>query len=291
MNILSFFIVSSFVIAFLGVSLIHAAPATKFCATILPDQASGASGYVALQIENGEAYYGFSLDLNNFQTTSCPDVTTAPIKYHVHVAWGNNSAASTANSLCSTAGSHYDPNFACSNYSSAIGTSCVALGRTWGQGYRYSCNTTEYNAGHYSLCELGDTSAKYGTLTPENGVLSLPLFTDYQPPYAVNWNAADLDSTPWLSFVFHCAANAQRLVCAKFSTSDLSACDSAFSAFPTTASTDDSNDDKVSQQDANNAIIISCIVCTFGGLLIGFLFTKYCLPKMTRNGVSSPLLK
>jgi hypothetical protein len=302
MNILSFFILSSCVIAFLGVTLIHAAPATQYCATVLPGEASGASGYVALQIANGEAYYGFSLNLNNFQTSSCPSVTTSPIKYHVHVSWSNTTAASTANGLCSTAGGHYDPNFACSNYSSAIGTSCLQLGRTWGQGYRYACNTTQYNSGHYSLCEIGDTSAKHGTLTPVDGILTLPLFTDYQPPYAVNWNLADLDSTMWLSFVFHCAANAQRLVCASFSTTDLSACSAAFAAFPssnapsfspayTPASTDSNDDDKVPQADANAAIIISCVVCTFGGLLIGFLFTKFLLPKCSGGGASAPLLK
>ena len=251
--------------------------AQKYCGTISAGETNGATGFVALEIANGQANYAFQLDLTNFQTTSCPDINLG-IKYHVHIAWTNTSATSTANSLCSTAGGHYDPNFACSNYSSAIKTDCVDIGRTWGQGYRYACNTTNYQAGHYSLCEVGDTSSKYGTLYPENNIVSLAQFTDYQPPYAVNYNSADLDSTAWLSFVFHCAQNSNRLVCVKFSDKDLSACNAAFNSFVVS-----SDDDSVTQTKFETAVAISTIVCTIGGIIIGFAICWFCFGRKSEE--------
>lgn len=248
-------------------SVLVAALPTQFCASITSGESAGAEGYVALQIENGIAQYSFELDLSGYNyETLCPNINLG-ISYHIHTLW-TNTTTSGANAYCGAGytGGHYDPNFACSNSSSAIKTSCVELQRTWAQGYRYACNSTSYKAGHYSLCEVGDTSSKAGKVYLESNKISLNNFIDYQPPYAVNYNQADKDSTAWLSYVFHCAQNSARLICAKFSTTELSPCQSAFNSFAATTADDD---DSVSQTDFNNAVIISTILCTFGGILIG----------------------
>ena len=261
--------------------------ATQYCATIASGEAAGAKGWVALQIENGVAQYSFSLDLSDYDTDAlCPDMSKG-LKYHIHNTWNNDSAMSSANSLCgaSIAGGHYDPNFACSNYSSAIKNECVSLGRTWGQGYRYGCNSTMYNAGHYSLCEVGDTSAKNGVvyLDTTTRIAELTNFVDYQPPYTINYNQADMDSTQWLSWVFHCAQNANRLVCARFSTTELTACQAGFDSFVT----DSGDDDHVTQNRFNTAIILSTVLCTFGGILIGALIVHFAC--RSKDGESSAL--
>lgn len=249
--------------------------ATQYCATIASGEAAGAEGWVALQIVDGVAQYSFKLDLSSYYSDAlCPNIDSG-LKYHIHNTWANGSAFSAANSACgaSYAGGHYDPNFACSNFSSAIGSECKALNRTWGHGYHYGCNSTMYSNGHYSLCEVGDISAKAGIVYLDSNRVAQKTFVDYQPPYAVNYNQADMDSTKWLSWVFHCAENSNRLVCAKFSMTELMPCQDGFDSFVATTS----NDDNVSTTRYNVAIILSTILCTFGGILIGAFLTYFYL--------------
>jgi hypothetical protein len=277
---------------FLGIAFlfscqeVSAQSQSQYCATITASEASGATGYVAVQVGGGQAKYSFNLDLSDFVTTSCPDYSQG-ISYHVHVNWNNsvNAPTSAANGVCKTiAGGHYDPNFGCSNYSSVYTTGCLELQRQPVYGYWYACNPSNYAAGHYSFCETGDISSKNGVVyLDENQVAQVSLFTDYQPIYSVNYNSADQDSGSWISFVFHCAANNNRLVCAKFSPTNLSPCQNGFNAMSTTT---DSDDDKVSQTDANNAIILSTVLCTVGGLVIGMAIAWFCFPR----GSKDPLL-
>jgi hypothetical protein len=209
------------------------APTTpaQYCANILPNQADGASGFAALQIAKGQAKYDFTLNLENFATT-CN--LAMGLKYHVHSYWNNATSNSASGStLCGAAiaGGHYDPNFACSVYSQEISTGCVELNRVT-PNYYYACNSSLYNQGSYSYCEVGDTSGKNGIAYPLAGTtatfaLSTP-FVDYQPLYNANYMKTEVNALPWASFVFHCAENAARLVCGKFTPTDLTACQPSF---------------------------------------------------------------
>lgn len=54
---------------------------------------------------------------------------------------------------------------------------------------------------------------------------------DYYPPYLANYMTTIKNSIMWSSIVFHCASTDARILCAKLSTSDTSACSGAFGNF------------------------------------------------------------
>ena len=69
------------------------------------------------------------------------------------------------------------------------------LNRTVATHYTYACNASNYNAGRYSMCEVGDLSGKNGLLQPtttDGLTFQLPVFVDNLPAYAVNYNSADV---------------------------------------------------------------------------------------------------
>lgn len=203
----------------------------RYCGSITPEEAVGANGYVALQIKEGVASYSFDLDLNKFISAKTCDYSKG-LTYHVHSYWNGNSNNSAANYYCGPpyAGGHYDPNLACSIYSESIATSCVSLGRVY-PFYRYDCIPSLYSVGDYSRCEVGDVSGKQGIAYPASDSdlrFTLSLFEDFQPPYIFNYAHQSTNSLPWTSFIFHCADTNDRLVCAKFSSSDLTSCLKAF---------------------------------------------------------------
>lgn len=131
------------------------APTTsKYCATFRANEASDASGYFAMEVSDGTAKYSYSLNLASFGATGGCSLSSSGLKYHLHSYWINTTSTSSAGSTyCgkSLTGGHYDPYFACSSVSQSIGTSCVSLGRTSSSGYVYSCNTTAYGMGDYSV--------------------------------------------------------------------------------------------------------------------------------------------
>lgn len=260
----------------LALGLIHSTRSEQFCAEILSEEASGASGYVALKILNGIATYSFNLDLNSFKN-STPCNLEDGLKFHVHSYWNSNTNFSAANAMCgaSYTGGHYDPNFACSTSSQSYSTQCTELGRI-PPSYTYSCNATTYEKGKYSMCEVGDISGKHGTAMPasaENLLFSVANFNDYLPPYVYNYLRQDSTSLMWTSFVFHCAQNSNRLVCAKFSTTNFVPCSSAFESMSSSTSSSSSNG-KYSAGDIAISVIIPSFVFLGLGLLFGFMCSR-----------------
>lgn len=230
---------SSMLFGLLRISTAQPAPGNgtyQYCATIDPKQAMGASGHISLQISEGVAQYAFSINLNGYHSSSTSCNFKSGLAYHVHSYWQTSVTknTSTAGSTCSKSltGSHYDPNFACSNSSQSASTSCVSLGRTWSQHYRYSCNSTVYKQGQYSYCEVGDVAGKRGAVFPASSsnliFATAEPFSDYMPPYPYNFKRKDLNSDMWSSFVFHCKSPSFYLLCAEFSNTQLSACESDF---------------------------------------------------------------
>ncbi len=248
----------------------------QFCANIQPSEASGANGFVALQVASGQAMYDFSVDLTNFATTC--DLSQG-LKYHVHSYWTNATSNSAANGFCGTAGLHYDPNLACSTKSQDLNTLCPAINRTVAHNYVYNCNSTVYNQGHYANCELGDISGKNGVIRANAGtkVFALPSpFTDYQPIYSANYGVQTKNSLQWMSWVFHCAADNNALVCAKFSPTDLSACQTSINSFNVdTSSSGGGDDDGYTHDEYLTGVLVSVLVCLFAGIVIGIIFTRF----------------
>lgn len=247
---------------------------TRFCANIEPQFAAGATGYVALQIQDGQAYYQFELNLENF-TTSC-DLETDGLLWHVHESW-NNTQPSAANSFgCNSCGGHFDPNFACSSASQYASTYCPLIGRTTSSNppYTYNCSAN-YGGEKYSYCELGDISGKAGgAIYPKKDGYSFSLdkpFIDNQPVYAKNYKFEDSTSLPWASMVFHCGTGA-RLVCGMFSTDDLSPCNQAFDSF----SSSSSSSATVSKTTFNTAVSLASIFFALGGFVVGFIYRRQC---------------
>ena len=131
----------------------------KYCATFNPQTAAGASGYFAMEIVNGQAYYAYEIDLSKFGylTGTCSQTLSAGgLKYHIHSYWNNASTTSSAGgTYCgkSLTGGHYDPGFACSSASQngiSPNTYCAALGRVSPK-YNYSCTPSDYVSTEYSF--------------------------------------------------------------------------------------------------------------------------------------------
>jgi hypothetical protein len=248
----------------------------QYCAELKAAEAAGASGYVALQVAEGVATYSFELNLNSYKNSTPCDLHDG-LKFHIHSYWNSNANGSAANAQCGSSytGGHYDPNFACSSSSQSISTQCVSLGRV-SPSYTYSCNTTVYASGKYSMCEVGDISGKHGTVYPlstSNLQYNVNNFLDYLPPYTYNYLRQDATSLMWASFVFHCAQNSNRLVCAKFSTTNLSPCQSAFDAMPSDAASTSSSSG-ISSGALAAAIVVPGLVLLAVGLALGFFVSK-----------------
>jgi len=259
--------------------------ATQYCATINPAEAAGADGYVALNIADGVAKYSFNLDLNNYDLPTTGDysscsLATSGLKYHVHSYWLNSTYDSAANAYCgaSISGGHFDPNLACSGSSQYASSLCMDLSRTSTAGYTYTCNTTLYNSGQNSYCEVGDIagkSASNGVIQPNSATdltFSLAEFVDYQPPYNYNYLKNDPNAIMWASFVFHCAVSGDpRLVCGKFSMTDLTACANAMAFTDDSYSgSDDSSPHTYTAGELTAGIIVPSVVLFFIGVAIGY---------------------
>jgi len=261
--------------------LLQLCSAQQYCASFNPATASDVSGYVAMQITDGSASYGIYLDMTNFATTC--DLSQG-LNYHVHSYWFNTSTTSASNGFCgdTNTGGHYDPNFACSGASQNYSTACTDIGRIPSNNYVYSCTPALYQAGKYSMCEVGDISGKNGVLMPTTGsttIFELTEFVDYLPPYAVNFDTLDTNSLQWSSVVFHCPVGGARLICAKLFDNDLSACSDAFSSFSVNSNDDNSNDDNgYTKHDLDVAVVVSVLVCSIVGFFIGILAARFCCP-------------
>ena len=262
---------------------------TQYCGSIRPSETGGAVGYVALQIAEGVAKYAFTLDLSNFQPSQ-PCNYNEGLNFHIHSYWTNTLQNSSSNANCGSSftGGHYDPNFACSSSSQSYSTSCTALGRV-SPTYTYSCNSTNYVAGKYSMCEVGDISGKHGVVIPnKQNISTLIEFNDFLPAYEYNFERADTTSLVWTSFVFHCKSPNIRIICTKFSTTDLEPCRSSFENFnklfptkrPTTMPTssddgDDSDDDHVYSSTDMAAAVVVCLIVPVLLLSLAFYFCYY----------------
>lgn len=211
---------------------------SQYCATVRSYESNQASGYFAMEITQGQALYQFKLNLTSYQSLANCDLSNG-LEYQLYTYWLNSSVSSSAGSTyCGSAftGGHYDPDYACSAYSQNINSGCVQLQRVAANGYTYKCNATEYATGNYEECEVGDLSGKFGTVYPIDGssIFISDVFTDYFPPYITNYLASEKNSpNMWSSVVFQCGSSAEtKLVCAKLSSSDFSACNSIFETFP-----------------------------------------------------------
>jgi len=209
----------------------HLSNGDQYCATISASEASGASGYYALQIQNGAAEHVFSLDLSKYTgSTYCPLSTQYGLAYRLHSYWVSTQQSAAAQ-LCTHTftGGTYDPFYACSPSSSNINTACTLMKMSYAKGYIYYCNATTFSTGQYTNCELGDISGKFGQVysTQGDGVFTGGPFADYFPPQVSDYRSGD---ELWASIVFHCGYGNQPIACASLSSKNLSPCFSGFAA-------------------------------------------------------------
>uniref|UniRef100_A0A7S4DBL7 Superoxide dismutase copper/zinc binding domain-containing protein n=1 Tax=Heterosigma akashiwo TaxID=2829 RepID=A0A7S4DBL7_HETAK len=197
-----------------------------YCAEVSSSDSAGASGYFYTTIGLGWAKHKFSLDLTDFNASSC-DLTEG-LSYHIHSYWTDDSTDSSYETGCGSTytGGHYDPNLACGGASQDAGGLCGQLNRT---STSYTCNSEQYSAGNYSICEVGDLSGKFGKVYPSDDDDDIFQFNldeeiiDPLAPYPINYNSELGFSKPWTSIVWHCSSG-DRLICAKFQASS-SECD------------------------------------------------------------------
>lgn len=274
--------------------------ATKYCATfgefflsnnyvvifiryfLDAKETGGATGYFAMEIDNGQGKYSYDIDLTNFATSvpSCDVLQPNGWNYHIHTYWLDSSVASSS-TTCGSDGGHFDPNFACSG-STEETVACTQLNRAASSGYTYVCSPSVYNSGNYAACERGDLSGKMGPMIAygskgkkfqSNGVLY-----DNIPPYEISYLQSSLNTKPWSTVILHCGQTTTRVVCAKFSTIDTISCRSAFNDFTVSSinvavtNNDDSQEKSVSY---SGAIVLSIFFCVGAGLIIGAVGGKY----------------
>lgn len=242
-----------------------------------------------MQIEEGSAMYYGELDLSNFDALgSCTNIASVGLKYHIHQSWTNTSDSSSFTSGCSQAAGHYDPFLGCSSNSQYVSTECVELSRTSSLGYTYSCNPTLYNNGNYSNCEVGDLSGKFGILndTGTSMFYSTGVLTDFYPALISNYKYNMKNSEMWSSMVFHCGTSAApRLVCADFSTTDMTACAPAFDDYFATSF--DEDDDDIGKDSISTGGIVAIGLCSFVfGVILALNFAYIYFKKR-----EEPLLK
>jgi hypothetical protein len=260
--------------------------AVNYCATFISEYSQGVTGYFGMSIKpsTGQASYTMRVDVSNVDSTLAATCRfDAGLSYHIHSYWNNNPQKSGNLTTCgaSYTGGHYDPNFACggaSQYASDIVTGttsyCSAIKRTSSDGYTYPCNTTNFeSSGRFSVCEVGDLSGKFGSVTPNNNIIQAsPVhLMDPLAPYTVNLGSADTTSTQWNSVVFHCS-NGTRLFCAKLEV-DTGVTSQCFKggAYVFDTETNDAETLKYTQQEMTDNILVSVFMTIFGTALISFL--------------------
>lgn len=190
---------------------------TKYCA-IFDKASSGASGYFGIEIFNNTAYYSYSLDLSNFQSTNC-DLDVG-LNYYLTTKW-TASAGSSSTCDLNAVGGHYDPTLACSPESVHAVRSpnvCALLNRT-SNSFRYTCNQKVMNHKSYGFCEIGDLSGKFGMAFPTRGDSAKfeqdELLVDYHPPYDAYYGSKLVGYVNgWASVTFSCLGGGN-VVCAK----------------------------------------------------------------------------
>jgi hypothetical protein len=115
---------------------------------------------------------------------------------------------------------HDDSGKACSSASQFVNTKCKDLKLTVADGYKYGCNTTNFEKGYTALCETGDTSGKFGMAMnlDHDQFYQKDALVDYNGPKVANYYV-ELDpvAKAWRSYVMHCGDAAKtRFVCANF---------------------------------------------------------------------------
>lgn len=204
-----------------------------YCAKFYPEETNRAVGSFKMNITNNRGEYSIYLDLSKFKD-SC-DIKTYGMYYHIHSYWNNHTSLSSSGSTYCGAnytGFHYDPTLACSKNSENNGllgsntNLCNILKRTSNFGYTYACNTSNYQAGYYSTCELGDLSGKFGKIYEHKKnsrkFSQKDLLIDNIPVYSSSYLKDILPTSHlWTSIVFHCGdVNATRILCSKFEIND-----------------------------------------------------------------------
>ena len=261
-------------------------------------------GYFGMQLSPpgwpNSAAYAYDINVTNADDFlgACPILNTIGTKYHLHSLWTNSSASSSTLAQCGasyTAG-HYDPNFACSGASTWAQTGCASLNRTASQNYTYACTPSNY-LNRPGVCEVGDTSNKYGLsgtaalgasgvrLQPSSATPTFPyLLNDTLPPYPTDFflgGGADLNG--WSSVVFHCGdAGAARIFCGKLVVLESwSACSGgALVAGPPTPQGPSS---PPAAPAAHEVSVFALIVASIGCLFLGSILTYFVMQRCTRD--------
>jgi len=271
----------------------------KYCATISPSEALGASGYFAMDISNGVGKYAYYLDISQMSTYYC-QYPSQGLAYHLHSYWlfyyyAQSGAGWQACSSTITGG-HYDPYYACSAASQEFLYNCKYLKQTYKDGYEYTCNET-YAVGMFSTCEVGDLSGKFGAAKSTNKIYqSSTTLYDYLPPIAANFKDSMRNSEMWTSVVFHCLPDQTPLVCSSFSSTYLSPCQDAFdqmaasSPYSTVASSSIFSSSltysKASLTLGVSLSVITSLICGIflGALVVGRMMpSRYAPPYLTQS--------
>jgi hypothetical protein len=189
-------------------------PNMRYCSHINLNTGDGAEGWFAMEIDQATstAKYKFEIDFSAY-TGTCN--VSKGVKYHIHSSWASPEGASTSQCGAVDTGAHYDPTFACGPASAYADSNCVSLQRTATFGYEYNCSSSQFMAGNFPICELGDLSGKFGYAQPINLVMSSGVLKDPLGPYVIDYNAK------WLSIVWHCMdSNDDRFLCARLKADD-----------------------------------------------------------------------
>jgi hypothetical protein len=177
-------------------------------ATFCPsDSNSNIEGSIV--IENNEVIVDLDISGETSIDESC---FSGGLGWHVHEMWTHtDNEARTGATDCGAAytGGHYDPYTACgpatgNDYCS----SCSIDSSSYVPSFDgvYTCNTESF-ADNPFVCEIGDLSGKYGSLTPVSGILQFTGESQY----------AELRGTDLIgkAIVFHCN-DGSRTFCAPF---------------------------------------------------------------------------
>lgn len=243
----------------------------QYCGTISPSEANGASGYYAMEIQNGMAEHSFSVDLTDFSSSVyCPLSSQIGLNYRIHSYWVSSQASAGASSCSHTyTGGSYDPFYACSSSSANVNSRCTSLKMTVTKGYTYYCNSTSFSSGQYSNCELGDISGKFGQVYSENSnaIYTSGNLVDYFPPQLSDYRNGD---ELWASIVFHCGYGNQPLFCASLSSKSLTSCFSGFASMSFSAlSTEQFPTNDLSAASFSLAVSLSVLASLSMGFLAG----------------------
>ncbi|KAF8821135.1 hypothetical protein IE077_002432 [Cardiosporidium cionae] len=177
------------------------------CVAVSKINSSYANGYVTKMAHL--TLLDISLNMEILRTTfsdQCEDGFSS-LTYHDHVDWiyGNETVLNDEG-LCTFAGSHYDPGYACgptghSNCTKyGIPGSSALLHTTYYTG-NYTCNPEIYKSFPYS-CHVGDITGKFGAFlvpNPSNKTIRF-IRVLYDPYSAQTCNAGSL----FKSAVMHC---------------------------------------------------------------------------------------